>query len=94
MAESKSVKSNKKISRTPVKEREARGLEALPWWQRIAPFLQEVKGELKKVVWPPRKQVMVSTGVVLILVTIAAIFLGFVDWVLAGLVRLILGIGA
>lgn len=92
MAESKSIKNTKKAPRTPVKDKEARGLEALPWWQRLVPFLQEVKGELRKVVWPPRKQVMVSTGVVLILVIIAASFLGLVDWALSGLVRLVLGI--
>lgn len=87
MAESKDIKSGKKTSRTPLREKEARQ----PIWQHLVPFLREVKGELKKVTWPTRKQVMVSTGVVVILVAVAATFLGLVDWMLSGLVRLLLG---
>ncbi|HUV51347.1 MAG TPA: preprotein translocase subunit SecE [Anaerolineae bacterium] len=50
-------------------------------------FLREVKVELKKVVWPTRKQTLGSTLVVIILVMIIALFLGMVDIGLSGLVR-------
>ncbi len=53
-------------------------------------FLREVKVELKKVVWPTRKQTIGSTVVVLILVMLISLFLGVVDFGLSGLVRVVL----
>jgi preprotein translocase subunit SecE len=53
-------------------------------------FLREVKVELKKVVWPTRKQTLGSTVVVLILVMIVSIFLGMVDVGLSSLIRVVL----
>lgn len=53
-------------------------------------FLREVKVELKKVVWPSRKQTIGSTVVVLILVMIISIFLGMVDIGLSSLIRVVL----
>jgi preprotein translocase subunit SecE len=53
-------------------------------------FLREVKVELKKVVWPTRKQTIGSTVVVLILVMIISVFLGVVDIGLSSLIRVVL----
>jgi len=53
-------------------------------------FLREVKVELKKVVWPSRKQTIGSTVVVLILVIIISVFLGMVDIGLSSLIRVVL----
>ena len=53
-------------------------------------FLREVKIELKKVVWPTRKQTIGSTVVVLILTMIIALFLGLVDMGLSGIIRMVL----
>jgi preprotein translocase subunit SecE len=53
-------------------------------------FLREVKVELKKVVWPTRKQTIGSTVVVLILVIIISVFLGMVDIGLSSLIRVVL----
>lgn len=53
-------------------------------------FLREVKVELKKVVWPSRKQTLGSTVVVLILVFIISFFLGAVDIGLSGIIRIVL----
>jgi preprotein translocase subunit SecE len=52
-------------------------------------FLREVKAELKKVTWPPRKNTMGSTVVVIILVMIISFFLGLVDAGLSSLIRLV-----
>lgn len=54
-------------------------------------FLREVKVELKKVVWPTRKQTIGSTVVVIILVMIISFFLGVVDIGLSNLIRVTLG---
>jgi preprotein translocase subunit SecE len=48
-------------------------------FKKIAEFFQEVKLELKKVVFPTRKEVIGSTWVVIITVLISAVFLGIVD---------------
>ncbi len=48
-------------------------------FKKIAEFFQEVKLELKKVVFPTKKEVIGSTWVVIITVLIAAFFLGVVD---------------
>lgn len=59
-------------------------------WERVVQFLKEVKIEMKKVTWPSRKEAIGSTAVVIILVILVAIFLGFVDFVLAKLIRVVL----
>ena len=55
-------------------------------FKKIAEFFEEVKLELKKVVFPTKKEVIGSTWVVIITVLICALFLGVVD---IGLGRLI-----
>jgi preprotein translocase subunit SecE len=59
--------------------------------QKVTQFLKEAKVELKKVVWPTRKQTMASTAVVIIIVFIVSIYLGIIDFVLAKLVKFVLG---
>ena len=57
-------------------------------FKRIAEFFQEVKLELKKVVFPTKKEVIGSTWVVIVTVVIAAFFLGLVDMGLGKLMTL------
>ena len=59
--------------------------------QKIIRFLSEAKVELKRVTWPTPKQTMASTTVVIVIVFIIAIYLGIIDYVLARLVKFILG---
>jgi preprotein translocase subunit SecE len=48
-------------------------------FKRIVEFFRDVKLELKKVVFPTKKEVIGSTWVVIVSVLIAAVFLGIVD---------------
>ncbi len=48
-------------------------------FKKLTEFIQEVKLELKKVVFPTKKEVIGSTWVVIITVLICAFFLGIVD---------------
>lgn len=57
---------------------------------RTAEFFREVKVELKKVVWPTRKQTTGTTVVVIIFVFIVAVFLGVFDYSLSRLVQVVL----
>ena len=56
-------------------------------------FFQEVRAEARKVHWATRNETMISTIMVLIMVTVAAIFFFLADQILSFLVRLILGLG-
>jgi preprotein translocase subunit SecE len=46
----------------------------------VPQFLQEVKGELRKVAWPTRAEVINSTGVVLVAVVIMTSLIFGLDW--------------
>jgi len=57
-------------------------------------FLQEVREEANKVTWPSRREIMISTAMVFIMVAIASIFFLAVDSVLHRGVQWILGIAS
>jgi len=57
-------------------------------------FLQQVRAEGEKVTWPTRKETMVTTVMVLIMVTFASVFFFLADQVLQLFVRFVLGIGS
>ena len=54
---------------------------------RSMEFLQECWAELKKVHWPTRKETQAATLVIIIGVTIIAIYLGVVDFVLSWIIH-------
>lgn len=45
-------------------------------------FIQQVRSEAAKVTWPTRKETMITTGMVLLMVLMASIFFVVVDQVL------------
>ncbi len=53
-------------------------------------FIQEVRAETAKVTWPTWKEVWITTVMVLIMVTLAAIFFLLADQFLGWLVSLVL----
>ena len=53
-------------------------------------FLANVKGELKKVTWPTRKETYSSTAVVIVLVMVVAVFLWVVDTILSAAIHFLL----
>lgn len=57
-------------------------------------FLQEVQNEGKKVSWPSRKETMITTGMVFLLVVVASIFFLLSDQVIRWAVGLVLGLGS
>jgi preprotein translocase subunit SecE len=60
----------------------------------VMQFLREVRQEASKVTWPTRKETMISTGMVLVMVVVAAVFFFIVDELIAIGVRFLLGVGA
>ena len=58
-----------------------------------AQFVREVIAEVKKVTFPTQKETVVTTIMVLIRVSLAAVFFLIVDWILSQGVQLLLGVG-
>ena len=59
-----------------------------------AEFVRQVRQEASKVTWPTRKETAITTGMVFVMATLAAIFFLLVDQVLSWGVRLLLTLGA
>lgn len=59
-------------------------------FNRIKEFFNEVKIEVKKVVYPTRDELIGSTWVVILTVIIISFFLGIVDLALSKLVKVAL----
>ncbi len=59
-------------------------------WAKIAEFLFEVKGELKKVSYPTRDETIGSSSVVIVFCFIMSIFLSMADSILVWVVSQIL----
>ena len=54
-------------------------------------FIQQVRAEVAKVVWPTRREVMLTTVMVFILAALTAVFFAIVDIVIRGGLNTILG---
>ncbi|KQT50218.1 preprotein translocase subunit SecE [Aureimonas sp. Leaf454] len=56
-------------------------------------FLQEVRSETAKVTWPSRRETMISTIMVLVMVVFASVFFFAADFLIGFLMSLIQGGG-
>ena len=54
-------------------------------------FLQQVRAETAKVTWPTRKETMVTTIMVLIMVALASVFFLIADQILGWIVSFVIG---
>ena len=61
---------------------------------KVSPFkfIQEVRAEAQKVTWPTRRETMITTIMVFIMVGVAGIFFALADQVIRYVVTLLLGI--
>ncbi len=55
-------------------------------------FIQQVRSEVSKVVWPTRREVMLTTVMVFIMASLTAIFFALVDLLIRTGLQAILGI--
>ena len=58
---------------------------------KVAKFFRDTKSELKKVVWPSKKDTKTNTIVVLVTVIVAAAVLILLDTIFGGILGLIIG---
>lgn len=59
-----------------------------------AQFAREVRQEVARVTWPTRKETLITTGLVLALSALAALFFLVVDQIIAFAMRWLFGVGA
>ena len=52
-------------------------------FEKIAQFLKEVQIEMGKVAWPPREELITSTGIVLVISFTLSIFVFVFDFILS-----------
>jgi len=60
------------------------------FFRSISTFFTDVRSEFKRVTWPTREATLQSTGVVLFLTIVVAIFLGLVDLGLSEAVQILI----
>ena len=56
-------------------------------------FMRQVRAEVAKVPWPTRRETMITTVMVMIMVLFAALFFLATDQVMSRLVSVIIGLG-
>ena len=60
-------------------------------FSRVKRFFKDIVGELKKIQWPSKKQVMNNATVVIVVVIISSIGISLVDYFFGLIVRLFFG---
>jgi preprotein translocase subunit SecE len=56
-------------------------------------FLQAVRSEAAKITWPSRRETLITTGLVFVMVLVACLFFVAADAILQAMVRFVLGLG-
>ena len=64
------------------------------WFKGIGTYFRDTRSELKKVVWPSKKQVINNTIVVIVVVLIASVFILLLDMLFGSGMSLILDLAA
>lgn len=59
-----------------------------------AQFVRQVRQEINRITWATRRDTLTATITVLVMSFIAAVFFLLVDWVLSGVVQMVLGFGS
>jgi len=62
--------------------------------QQLIAFGRDTQVEVKKVVWPSRQETIQTTGVIVAIVVVTALFLWILDMLLGGFTRWLLGQGS
>ncbi|MCJ7789295.1 MAG: preprotein translocase subunit SecE [Candidatus Infernicultor aquiphilus] len=63
-------------------------MKSKKFFNKIINFIKEAIAELKKVIWPSRKELKNSTIVVVFTIIIASVFIGLIDLVFTKILTL------
>ena len=81
-------KQGKKAAEKPAVKSQAAGLKDK--FKELVEFFEESKVEIKKVVWPTRKETITTCVAVLVVSVVIALYLGVVDLALSKIVEVVL----
>ena len=59
-------------------------------FERVRNYLSGVRGEVARVSWPTRKEIISLTALILLLVVVMTLYIWGVDTVVQGIIRLII----
>ncbi len=76
---------------TASSEKKERKFSPARFFQRIARFFRDMRGETKKIVWPTWKQLWNNTLLVLAIMVGAGVIIWVLDVAFGALVKLVLG---
>ena len=62
------------------------------WLRNIPTFIRQVRAETAKVVWPTRRETVMTAVMVVIMTTVLGIFFFSVDWAFSRIVRFLLSL--
>ena len=80
------------LSFRPAGQKGGRTLPLSKQGAALGTYFREVRSELRKVIWPTRREAMNLTAVTLALSVVVGLFLGGVDFLFQEFFRLLLGI--
>lgn len=87
VTENEAAKKPAKAETSKTDLKKAKPAEKKKQGNRVARYFREMKSELKKVVWPTRKQTINNTGIVILCVLIIGVFV----WVFDGVAGQLIG---
>jgi len=69
--------------------------DSKPAKNKVGPvkYVGQVRQEARKVVWPTTRETITTTILVMVMVILMGIFFFIVDWALATIIKLFLGLG-
>lgn len=98
MADKKASAANATQPKGDKKEKKADGKKKVPftqkvksWFAGVVKYFKDVKSEMKKVVWPSKKDTKNNTIVVIVVVAVAAVCMLVLDVVFGGAIHLMIG---
>ena len=80
----------KSATNKPAKSKKDKN-EKKSFFSKVTHFFKDLRGEIKKVVWPSKKQVKNNTLVVLAFMAVTAVFIWLLDFIMVTVIRLVLG---
>ncbi|MBR6044400.1 MAG: preprotein translocase subunit SecE [Ruminococcus sp.] len=97
-ADSKAQKAIAKAEKAEKAEKAAKAAKAAKTEKAkkggLKKYLKDLRSEIKKVVWPSRKQVTNNTGIVMTVMAVMGLFLFAIDTGLAAVIKALLSIGS
>ncbi|WP_294496569.1 preprotein translocase subunit SecE [uncultured Gemmiger sp.] len=87
----KGDQTDKKADKKPAQKKPGLFTRFKNFCGRVGKYFKDTKSELKKVVWPSKKQVRVNTITVLVVVLVAAVVLVVLDLIFGQAIHLMIG---